>query len=129
MQGVPRRISAYASTETSSATAQDKFYQDLNELILGIPPHTTIMVTGDLNARIGKDNHETNPRIVGPAGYYENINDNGQPLIEFFEATGLRIAHSHFLNRQARVYTYTLPKKDRKQLDHIMIRCKWWKSI
>ena len=33
----------------------------------GIPPHRVIMVTGELNARIGKDSHETNPRIVGLA--------------------------------------------------------------
>ena len=87
------------------------------------------MVTGDFNARIGKDCHETNPRIVGPACYYENTNDNGQRMIEFCEATDLRIAHSHFLNRKARLYTYIGPKEDRQQLDHIMIRCKWWKSI
>ena len=54
-------------TETSSAAAKDEFYQDLNELILGISPHTILMVTGDLNARKGKDSHENNPRMVGPA--------------------------------------------------------------
>ena len=98
-------ISAYAPTETSSVAAKDKFYQDLNELILGFTPHTILMVTGDLNARIGKDRHETNPIILGPACYYENTSENGQRMIEFYEATDLHIAHFHFLNRKARLYT------------------------
>ena len=122
-------ISAYAPTENSSTTAKNNFYEDLKELILAIPPHTVLMLTGDFNARIGKDSYGTNPRIVGPACYYENTNDNGQRMIELCEATDLRIAHSHFLNRKARLYTYIGPKGDRQQLDHIMIRCKWWKSI
>ena len=87
------------------------------------------MVTGDLIARIVKDSHEKNPRIVGLAGYYENTNDSGQRMIEFCEAIDLRIAHSHFLNRKVRLYTFTGPKEDRQQLDHLMIRCKWWKAI
>jgi len=104
-------ISAYAPTETSSTTAKNNFYEDLKELILAIPPHTVLMLTGDFNARIGKDSYETNPRIVGPACYYENTNDNGQRMIELCEATDLRIAHSHFLNRKARLYTYIGPKR------------------
>ena len=71
------------------------------------------MVTGNFKARIGKDSHETNLRIVGSACYYENTNENGQRMIEFCEATDLRIALSHFLNRKARLYTYTGPKEDR----------------
>ena len=122
-------ISAYAPTETSSSAAKDSFYEDLKELIFDIPPHTVLMITGDFNARIGKESHETNPRTVGPACYYESTNNNGQRMIDLCEATDLRIAHSHFLNRKARLYTYVGPKGDQQQLDHIMIRSKWWKSI
>ena len=87
------------------------------------------MVTGDFNARIGKESHETNPRTVGPACYYESTNNNGKRMIDLCEATVLRIAHFHFLNRKARLYTYVGPKRDQQQLDHFMIRSKWWKSI
>ena len=57
----------YLHTETSSSAVNDKFYQVVNELLQGIPLHTILMVTGDLNARIGQDSHETNPTIVCPA--------------------------------------------------------------
>ena len=77
------------------------------------------MITGDFNARIGKESHETNPRTVGPACYYESTNNNGQRMIDLCEATDLRIAHSHFLNRKARLYTYVGPKGDQQQLDHV----------
>ena len=77
----------------------------------------------------GKESHETKPRNVGPAYYYENTNNSGQRMIDLCEATDLRIAHSHFLNRKARLYNYDGPKGDQQQLEHIMIRSKWWKSI
>ena len=63
-------------TDTSSAAAKDEFYKDINEPILGIPPLTIIMVTGGFNTRIGKDSHNTNQRIVGPAYYYEITKEN-----------------------------------------------------
>ena len=44
----------------STFVAKDKFYQDLNELLIRTPLHAIIMVTGDFNALIGKDSHETN---------------------------------------------------------------------
>ena len=50
-------------------------------------------------------------------------------MIDLCQATDLRIAHSHFLNRKAQLYTYVGSKGDQHQLDHIMIRSKWWKSI
>ena len=52
--------------------------------------------TSHLNADVGKDSNETNPRILGLACYFEITNDNGQRMIEFNEATSLRKAHSHF---------------------------------
>ena len=50
-------------------------------------------------------------------------------MIDPCEATDLRIAHPHLLNRKSQLYTYVGPKGDNQQLDHIMNRTKWWKSI
>ena len=64
-----------------------------------------------------------------PACYYERTNNNGQRIIDLCEATDLRIAQFYFLNRKAWLHTYVGPKGDQQQLDHIIIRSKWCKSI
>ena len=96
-------------------------------LYLHTPTMRLPLLQQKTNSRPNQES-KTNSRIVGLACYYENTNDNRQRMIEFCEATYLRKAHSHFLNLKARLYTFTGPKEDHQQLDHIMIRCKWWKS-
>ena len=131
IEGNPRLciISAYAPTETATTTAKDAFYNDLHDVVHNISPHTITLLIGDFNARIGLDSHESNQRIVGPNCYYAQTNDNGRRLIELCEEAELRPAYSHFANKKSRLETYTGPKGDKQQIDHLMISIKWWKSI
>ena len=134
LQGNPRVcvISAYAPTECSlDEKSKDNFYDDLEGLINSIPPHTVIIIAGDFNARIGKDSHESNPRIVGPNCYHDATNHNGQRMINLCAAANLRPAHSHFANRPSRLHTFQSPNPEHAptQIDHIIINTKWWKSI
>ena len=133
LRGNPRMcvISAYAPTEVSKDESKNVFYNDLHDLISTLPPHTVIIVAGDFNARIGKDSHETNARIVGPNCYHDATNDNGQRMIDLCEANNLRPAHSHFINRRSCLATYHPPNPEfpPTQIDHILINTKWWKSI
>jgi len=134
LQGNPRMcvISAYAPTEASpDEKSKDVFYSDLQDFISTLPPHTVIIVAGDFNARIGKDSHETNSRIVGTNCYHDATNNNGQRMIDLCEANNLRPAHSHFTNRRSRLATYHPPNPEHPptQIDHILINTKWWKSI
>ena len=131
LQGNPKVcvICAYAPTDCSAPEAKDTFYHDLMNFISTIPPHTVLILAGDFNARIGKDSHADNRRIVGPYCLYDESNNNGQRMIDLCEANDLRPAHSHFPHPKSRLLTYQNPKGEHFQLDHIMIRTKWWKSI
>jgi hypothetical protein len=122
-------ISAYAPTEGAAEIVKDRFYEDLRELITSISSHTFIIMAGDLNARLGKDSHLTNSRVIGSHCFYDETNDNGQRLIDLCEATELRPAHSHFMNRRSRLATYHDPNGRPFQLDHVAISMKWWKSL
>ena len=84
-----------------------------------------------INARIGKDSHESNPRVVGPNCYHDATNLNGQRMINLCIAANLRPAHSHFENKPSRLHTFQSPNAEHPptQIDHIMINTKWWKSI
>ena len=134
LRGNPKMciISAYAPTESSTDNCEkETFYSDLEGLTHSVPPHTVTIVAGDFNARIGKDSHESTPRIVGPNCYHDETNLNGARLINLCKATNLRPSHSHFEHPKYRLCTYHPPNKDHAptQIDHIMINTKWWKSI
>ena len=131
LQGNPKVciISAYAPTETSSDAAKNSFYEDLSEVLISIPPHTVVVLTGDFNARLGRDSYSTNKRVIGNHCYHNSTNDNGQRLIDLCESMDLRPAHSHFKHRKSRLSTYRDPKGNFYQIDHIVISQKWWKSL
>jgi len=133
LRGNPRVcvLSVYAPTETGDKAAKDAFYQDLESVITSLPPHTVVIVAGDLNARLGQDSHLTNPLVVGPNCFHEETNSNGQRMIALCEFAKLRPAFSHFEDRRSRMATFTPPGKEtaKNQLGHILINTKWWKSI
>ena len=131
LTGNPRLcfVSAYAPTETAEQQVKDFFYEDLNDLVSAIPPHTITILAGDLNSRIGANSRETNPRVVGKYCYHRTSNDNGLRLISMCEFASLRPANSWFPNRPTRLRTFKSPRGEYYQLDHIIISTKWWKSL
>jgi len=63
-------VSVYAPTNNANVYVKDAFYNDLTEFIKTIPPHTITILAGDFNARIGRDSHISNPRVVGNHCYH-----------------------------------------------------------
>ena len=126
LNGNPRMciISAYAPTETADDTAKESFYEDLKELPLSIPQHTIIIIAGDFNARLDRDSHLTNSKIVGNCCFDNSTNDNGQRLIDLREATEIRPFQTHFLDRWSRLATHRDPNSKYYQLDHVLINTK-----
>ncbi|XP_052242647.1 uncharacterized protein LOC127852735 [Dreissena polymorpha] len=49
-------IVCYAPTEVAEATEKDAFYDQLQEVIESTQKHDVLLVLGDLNANVGKDN-------------------------------------------------------------------------
>ena len=49
-------VSCYAPTMTNPDETKDKFYEDLNALIASVPNADKLIVLGDFNARVGRDN-------------------------------------------------------------------------
>ena len=109
--------------------SQEQLLRYLSEVLLSIPPHTVVVLTGDYNARHDRDSYTTNKRVIGNQCNGITTNDNVQWLIDLCESMDLRPAHTHFKHRRSRLSTYRDPKGNFYQIDYIAISQKWWKSL
>ena len=73
-------ICVYAPTLLASDDTKDHFYSQLDALIKTLPEKEELIVLGDFNARVGKDN-DAWPNCLGNFGIGK-CNDNGQRLLE-----------------------------------------------
>ena len=72
-------ISAYAPTLTNSDETKEKFYDDLDQLIRSTSPSDKLLIMGDFNARVGKDQASWE-KILGSQGDGK-MNSNGLLLL------------------------------------------------
>ena len=75
-----------------------------------------MIVMGDFNARVGKDNYKFS--------YHERTNSNGEMLHILAMENDLTIANVCFRKKVARLWTRNLPSGFKPQLDYILVRRK-----
>jgi hypothetical protein len=113
-------INTYAHTETAKEEEKDKFYDKLEETIRNVPHQDTIIMVGDFNAQIGKEEHNKN--IAGKQTLHEKTNDNGERLCALAARTGMTIASTKFKHSQGKKATWLAPNgRYETQIDHILI--------
>ena len=69
-------ISTYAPTEEKTYEKKEKFYEDLQTVHNKIPKHDIVIIMGDLNAKIGKE--DVYQDVVGKHTLHETTNWNGE---------------------------------------------------
>ena len=121
-------IQCYAPTETANAEDKDDFYGLLQQVTAGFSKKDILIVSGDLNAKVGSDNrgHE---RVMGKHGLGVD-NDNGERLIDFCAANDLVIGGTLFPHKSIHKGTWVSPD-DRtvNQIDHICISGRFRSSL
>ena len=73
-------ICAYAPTGEASSSDKNTFYNNLTDCFCGIPPHSFVLLMGDLNTR------------VGISRYHHVSKDNGDSIIDPCDAKNMCIA-------------------------------------
>ena len=112
----------YSPTNTSPIDEAESFYDSLKSVIRDVPAHNFLVVLGDFNARLGKDNT--------PFPFHEKTNRNGDLFAELLCENELLASNTLFEKRVGKRWTF----KDRatgdlRQLDYVLIRKKWRNSI
>lgn len=123
-------IVVYAPIEDYPDEDKDYFYKLLHSCTNDIPQYNIKIAAGDFNARIGGDNHKTDPRSVGRYTYHDNTNNNGSRLINYMDACNMRSTNTRFPQLKSRSWTRLHANGTSKaQLDHIIVNGKWRNSI
>ena len=103
-QGKPFNIMvilAYAPTSNTEEAEVERFYEDLQDLLLLIPKKDVLFIIRDWNAKVGS---QETPRLTGKFDLGIR-NEAGQRLIEFCQEKTLVTANTLFQQYKRRLYT------------------------
>jgi len=119
----------YAPTTAASDNDIDDFYSRLQVVFSSMPKNDIIILMGDFNAKVGRQNLDSNG-VVGKFGYGER-NERGDRLTAFCGLNELVITNTHFKqSKDNRCWTWLSPNGiDCNQIDYIMISRKWRGSV
>ena len=121
-------IQCYAPTNESDDMDKEEFYSMLQAETEKTPRHDVLVVMGDLNAKVGKDNTDYE-RVMGKHGVGIK-NNNGERLLDFCDINNLVIGGTLFPHRDIHKLTWNSPNgRDRNQIDHLMISGVWRRSL
>ena len=120
-------IHTYAPTEIASEQVKDDFYTVLQEVIDSVHQHDILIITGDMNAKVGSDNRSFE-RVMGTHGLGVR-NDNGERLCSLCDANELVITGTIFPRKDIHKKTWRSPDGiTENQIDHTLVRRKFRKS-
>ena len=116
-------ISVYAPTMTNPDENKEAFYNQLASVLSGIPRTDKLLLTGDFNARIGKDNDKW-PLVMGKHGIGK-YNSNGELLLPLCSEFELIVTNTMFKQKDERKTTWMHPRsKHCHMIDFIITRCR-----
>ena len=107
-QGKPFNITViqvYAPASNAEEAEDERFYEDLQDLLELTPKRDILFIIGAWNVKVGSQ------EIPGVTGKFELgvQNEAGQRLTEFCQETTLVMANTLFQQHKRRLYTWTSP--------------------
>ena len=114
-------INVYAPTENEKEDEKDIFYEEIERLLEKLPTQDTIIMMGDFNAQIGKENYISD--VAGKHTIHTKTNDNGIRLCNAAMTNGLLIVSTKFEHKHKA--TWCAPNGQYKnQIDHVLVTKK-----
>lgn len=116
-------ISVYAPTEESEEDVKDMFYSQLEHLASSVPGHDVLILLGDFNAKIGKE--EAFRTTIGKYSLHDNCNDNGHRLVDLASGCNLVVKSTCFPRKDIHKATWQSPDgATLNQIDHVLINAR-----
>ena len=118
---ITTHVCCYSPHNQSSEEEVIEFYDSLSEIMQHLPAHNVVFICGDFNAQLGSD--------AVHHSYHQQTNRNGEHLLNFMESFGLVAANTFFQKPTRKLWTCQYPNGSRGQLDYILVRRKWVRSV
>ena len=116
-------ISVYAPTMTNPDENKEVFYNQLASVLSGISHTDKLLLIGDFNARIGRENDKW-PLVMGKHGIGK-CNSDGELLLALCSEFELIVTNTMFKHKDERKTTWMHPRsKHRHMIDFIITRCR-----
>ena len=113
-------VSAYALTMTNP---EETFYSQLKGTLRNIPSTDKLLLIGDFNARIGRENDKW-PSALGKYGIGK-CNSNGELLLALCTEFDLIVTNTMFTQKDEHKTTWTHPRsRHGHMIDFIITRCR-----
>ena len=116
-------ISVYAPTMTNPDETKEAFYNQLASVLSGIPRTDKLLLIGDFNARIGRDNDKW-PLVMGKHGIWK-CNSDGVLLLALCSEIELIVTNNMFKQKDERKTIWMQPRSGQgHMIDFIITRCR-----
>lgn len=107
----------------------DTFYINLQDTVDKVPKGDMLMIVGDFNARVGKQDRQEPGNVIGPHTV-DNTNENGKRLIDFCNINNLIVANTFFQHKAIHQASWMHPgKKVWHMLDYTLVNRKFRSSV
>ncbi|KAL4084379.1 hypothetical protein QTP88_028202 [Uroleucon formosanum] len=121
-------VNAHAPSEDKSDEEKEEFYSLLESTLEEIPRHCIIILLGDFNAKIGKE--ECFKTTTGSNSLHQLSNNNGFRLIELATGRGLKIKSTSFPHKEIHKGTWRSPDgRYINQIDHVLVNARFSNSV
>jgi len=116
-------INMYAPMEDKVDAEKEKFYDDLQTVTDRTPKSDTILVLGDANAKLGKE--DVYRGVSGKHTLHEISNRNGEMLLALALGNNLTVMSTQFQHKKIHKGTWLAPDQmTLNQIDHVLITSK-----
>ena len=114
-------LSVYAPTMTNPEETKEEFYSDLRQALTKVPKDDRLIISGDMNARVGCEADKW-PRVIGPHSTGK-CNINGELLLSLCSEFNLVITNTIFRLKEHHKNTWMhLRSKHWHWLDYMITR-------
>ncbi|KAK2174061.1 hypothetical protein NP493_831g01077 [Ridgeia piscesae] len=119
---VAKIIGVNAPTMTNPDENKEAFYKQLASVLIGIPRTDKLLLIGDFNERIGRDNNNW-PLVMGKHGIGK-CNSNGELLLALCSEFELIVTNTMFKQKDERKTPWMQSRSGHwHMIDFIIMRC------
>jgi hypothetical protein len=96
-------LNVHAPSEEKSDYSEDSFSEDIDQVFDYFPEYHTIILLGDCNAKVGREN--IFKQTTGNESLHQDSNDNGVRIVKF--ATSKNLVFESTMSPRRNIYKYT----------------------